>query len=501
MAEASGWELFVVGAYFALLGVLSVFGLHRASLLWRLRRQRPEAAQGALPAELPVVTVQLPIYNERHVATRLLDAVCRLRYPRSRLEIQVLDDSTDDTTLRLADAVARWRAAGIDVVHLRRGARQGYKAGALAHGLARARGELIAIFDADFVPPPDFLLRLLPHFADPTVGMVQARWGHLNRENSWLTRAQALLLDGHFAIEHAARYRSGAFFNFNGTAGIWRRGAIEAAGGWACDTLTEDLDLSYRAQLCGWRFVYVDAVRTPAELPSEIHAFKSQQRRWAKGSVQTARKLLGRILRARLPRHVTREAIFHLCANLVWPLMVLLAILMPPAAAYRSGHGMRQALLVDLPVFFCATVSVAVFYVSSQRGSGRSPARLWLEVPLAMAVGAGLSLSNARAVLEGLLGISSPFVRTPKSGETDGQRRRTRHDLKASLLGSAVEVCLAAYLLGASLWLAGRGAWVSVPFVLLFAFGYLVVGLSSLWSGWELRRSRPAASLASNRCC
>ena len=489
--------------YFAVLLVLSLYGAYRARLVWLVWKRPMSLPPSEPPADAPAVpsvTVQLPLYNERFVATRLIDAACRLTYPREKLEIQVLDDSSDETTLLVARAVERWRRCGVNIRHLRRASRRGYKAGALAHGLKSALGELIAVFDADFVPPSDFLNRTVPHFRRPDVGLVQARWTHLNRERSWLTRAQALLLDGHFAVEHAARHRCGAFFNFNGTAGIWRRLAIEEAGGWAHDTLTEDLDLSYRAQLAGWTFVYDDAIGVPAELPSDIEAFKSQQHRWAKGSVETARKLLGRILRADLPLRVRGHAFFHLTANLVWPLMVLLSILMPPAAILRTGQGFREALLVDLPIFLCATVSVCLFYLASQRRiERRSGWRLLVDLPLTLAVGVGLAVNNSRAVLEALLGRRSPFVRTPKSGETDGEKRVALGYLESGGWQSLVELGLGAYLVGCVPWLLDSGAWATVPFVSLFAAGYLLVGGASLRAALGARAPASPAALASNR--
>ncbi|MFQ5720351.1 MAG: cellulose synthase family protein, partial [Acidobacteriota bacterium] len=294
--SASGLDLFSLGIfalYLALLGALSLYGIHRWFLLWFARR--PMAGPDRSPragGPVPWVTVQLPVFNERLVVEGLIDATCAIDWPRDRLEIQVLDDSTDDTADLVAERVRQARAQGFIIHHVRRARRHGYKAGALAAGLTTARGEFIAVFDADFVPPRNFLQATVFEFDDPQVGMVQARWGHLNRRRSWLTRIQAVFLDGHFLVDHVARTRSGCFFNFNGTAGIWRRRCIEDAGGWQADTLTEDLDLSYRAQLRGWRFVYRPDVLAPAELPARMSSFRSQQHRWAKGSIQTARKLL-----------------------------------------------------------------------------------------------------------------------------------------------------------------------------------------------------------------
>src|SRR6266700_7135944 len=306
-----------MATYLFLIVLLSFYGLHRYWILYlyfRYYKWAKPVASPPLPETIPMVTVQLPIYNERYVVERLVEAVCRMDYPRDRLEIQVLDDSTDDTSAILRARIAALCREGFLIEHLRRTNRTGYKAGALATGLARARGEFLAIFDADFVPPVDFLKKTLPHFHDPAIGMVQTRWGHLNENYSLLTWIQSIFLDGHFLIEHTARNRSGAFFNFNGTAGIWRREAITSSGGWQHDTLTEDLDLSYRAQMNGWRFMYLPEVVCPAELPVDINAFKTQQNRWTMGAIQTAKKMLPTIWRAPLSLKVKIEATFHLTA-------------------------------------------------------------------------------------------------------------------------------------------------------------------------------------------
>ncbi|MFM2151832.1 MAG: hypothetical protein RL199_267, partial [Pseudomonadota bacterium] len=324
------FQIAVLGTYFAVLVVLSLYGSHRyymSYLYYRHKANLPMPA-GRLQT-LPRVTIQLPIFNEMYVCERLVDAVCAIEYPRELFEVQVLDDSTDETTSIAAAAVERWKKRGIDISYVHRTNRQGFKAGALQAGLAKAKGEFVAVFDADFVPGADFLRKTIHYFSDQNVGMVQVRWEHLNREFSLLTNAQAVFLDGHFVIEHTARNRSGRFFNFNGTAGIWRRQAIHDGGGWQHDTLTEDLDLSYRTQLAGWRFVYLPDVVSPAEVPVEMNAFKSQQARWAKGSIQTAKKLLPRILASDLPRSIKSEAFFHLTANICYPLMVVLSLLMP----------------------------------------------------------------------------------------------------------------------------------------------------------------------------
>src|SRR5262245_15653862 len=301
-------ETLTLSAYCFVVIILAVYGWHRYYLVYLYKKNSDkEPRTPPAPDPWPVVTIQLPLYNEMYVADRLIESVCRIEYPRERLEIQVLDDSTDETRGIAELAVRRFAAEGIDIKYLHRADRRGFKAGALEAGLRIARGEFITIFDADFIPTRDFLTRLMPHFRDPQIAMVQARWGHINQDYSLLTKIQSILLDGHFVLEHGGRNRSGRFFNFNGTAGIWRRAAIDDSGGWQHDTLTEDLDLSYRAQLRGWRFVFVSEVVAPAEVPVEMNAFKSQQYRWAKGSIQTCRKLLPRILRADLPLGVKAE--------------------------------------------------------------------------------------------------------------------------------------------------------------------------------------------------
>src|SRR5262245_5148538 len=329
-------ETLTLASYFFVLIVLAIYGWHRYYLVYLYLRNRNNGAKAGAPLNpLPVVTIQLPLYNEMYVADRLIAAVCDIDYPRELLEIQVLDDSTDETRGVAELAVRRHAAQGLDIKYIHRANRAGFKAGALEEGLRVARGEFIAIFDADFMPTADFLTRLMPHFRDPGIAMVQARWGHINQDYSLLTKIQSILLDGHFVLEHGGRNRSGRFFNFNGTAGIWRRAAIDDSGGWQHDTLTEDLDLSYRAQLRGWRFVFASDVIAPAEVPVEMNAFKSQQFRWAKGSIQTCRKLLPRILRADLPLGVKAEAFFHLTANFNYPFMCVLSVLMFPAMVIR----------------------------------------------------------------------------------------------------------------------------------------------------------------------
>ena len=491
--------------YYAVLGTLALFGLHRLVLLLVLRLVRPPAEAGGPAAagaetevpldevtadrgNAPLVTVQLPIYNERYVAPRLLAAVLDFDYPAERLEIQILDDSTDDTGDRieavLEEASKRGRRLPA-VRHLRRPEREGFKAGALAAGLSQACGELIAIFDADFVPGPDFLRRTVPAFADPGLGMVQARWDHTNRGDSLLTRAQAVLLDGHFLVEQEARYRSGCFFNFNGTAGVWRRQAIEDAGGWQFDTLTEDLDLSYRVQLAGWRFALLTDLAVPADLPARVNDFKSQQHRWARGTAQTLRKLLARILRSRVKPRVKLAATAHLTSGFCYPLLVVLGLLLLPAILLRQ-ESPHLLLWIDAPLFLLGTAAVAGCYAAGQRRAGRPGSRAWLEVPLAMSVGIGLSLHNSAAVVTGLFRRGGVFARTPKlpAGAPDPPAQY-RSRAVWSLWGEAT-LALYFWICIAAAGLSGR--WWSLPFLYLFAQGYSLMALG----GTLPRRGRRA---------
>ncbi|MGD8377535.1 MAG: glycosyltransferase family 2 protein, partial [Acidobacteriota bacterium] len=451
------------------------------SLLRLARRARPAPPPPAeLTADLPRVTVQLPVFNERYVVGRLIRAACALEWPRQRLQIQILDDSTDETREIAARMTSHYRSLGLHVEHLHRRDRRGYKAGALEAGLRRAEGEFVAVFDADFVPPPDFLRRMMPSFRDPDVGMVQARWGHLNRDYSPLTRIEALFLDGHFQIEHRARYRAGLLFNFNGTAGVWRRSCLEEAGGWEADTLTEDLDLSYRAQLRGWRFVYREDVVAPAEIPVEVAAFKSQQHRWAKGSIQTARKLAGRILRAPLRPRQKTEALLHLGNNTAYLLLLLLGILLVASLPARQDR--LWPTVLETPLFLLGTGSVCAFFLEAQRGTGTRGWGRWLALSAAMALGLGLAVNNGRAVVEALVGSTGEFRRTPKHAVRGRRRRGDGYRLPWDPV-LAVEVALAGYFLGAILWTVRHGIVTALPFLCLFAAGYLFLSLGQLGHG------------------
>jgi cellulose synthase/poly-beta-1,6-N-acetylglucosamine synthase-like glycosyltransferase len=479
----TAFETLILVLYFFILSILAVYGWHRYFLVYLYMKHKANVP--APPAQafdpLPVITVQLPIYNEMYVAERLIDAVCRLDYPRDRLEIQVLDDSTDETRQIAELAVRRQAQRGLDIQYLHRSDRTGYKAGALAAGLRGARGELVAIFDADFVPNADFLQKTVHYFADPTVGMVQARWGHMNQDYSLLTKIQAILLDGHFVLEHGARNRAGCFFNFNGTAGMWRRAAIEDAGGWQHDTLTEDLDLSYRAQLRGWRFLFLPDLVVPAEVPVEMNSFKSQQHRWAKGSIQTCRKLLPAILASPQPLLVKAEAFFHLTANFNYILMVVLSILMFPAMYVRYNMGWTEMLLIDVPLFLAATMSVANFYLVSQREAYPDWRARVKYLPFLMAVGIGLSINNTRAVLEALLRRDSEFARTPKYGiERTGDEWAGKKYHQTMSVQPLFELALGIYFTGAVVYALSNGIYGTLPFLMLFQAGFLYTGLLSI---------------------
>ncbi len=451
-----------------------------------MRRRTPEPPR-VVGAAFPPLTIQLPLYNEPNVAARLLDAVAAIEYP-GMLDIQVLDDSTDDTPAIVAERVAAMRERSIAVEHVRRDSREGYKAGALAHGMSRSASELFAVFDADFVPPPDVLLRMVPHFADARVGMVQARWTHLNRERSLLTRVQAIFLDAHFAVESAARNFAGRFFNFNGTAGVWRRAAIEEAGGWSSSTLTEDLDLSYRAQLAGWSFVFLPDVEVPAELPAALSGFQQQQHRWAKGSIQTARKLLPSIAAARVRASVKAEAAFHLTNNSAYLLSVVLSLLVVPAIVVRHRHELWWSFALDVILYAASTYSVLLFYREGQRHAGR-PVPRFRELVAVLPVGVGMSVRNTCAVVEGLFEVGGEFRRTPKEG--DGGRRR---DAAGSAAETAAfpfaEIALALFFFGAIVAFAGTRQWLSVPFLSIFASGYGYIAFVAL-----KERLTPASSV------
>jgi cellulose synthase/poly-beta-1,6-N-acetylglucosamine synthase-like glycosyltransferase len=461
--------------------VLAAYGLHRLHLIRLFRRRGPSKDGVTPPREWPYVTIQLPVYNERYVVDRLIEAAAAMDYPRSRLEVQVLDDSTDETRGIAAAKVAEARRRGVDAVHVRRASRAGFKAGALQHGLERSKGEFLAIFDADFVPPPSFLREMIPRFTEPRIGVVQARWRHLNQNYSMLAQAQAISLDGHFVVEHAARMNGGCFFNFNGTAGVLRKACVVDAGGWQPDTLTEDLDLSYRAQLRGWRFVFAPDVGCPSELPVEMNAFKAQQHRWVKGSIQVARKILPAIWRSRLPLLVKAEATFHLTYNVAYVFLLLLSAIIYPVVLARYQSKSLLFATVDAALYVTASLSVILYFVIGQKETRLDWKRMLRYIPFVMSLGVGLAVNNTRAVLEGLLGSRGVFHRTPKfSIERRGEGWRGKRYRAPASIWALVEVSLGLYFAWAAFSLAEARLFAPLPFFLLYLFGFLYVGVLSL---------------------
>lgn len=497
-----------IGIYVSILVGIAVYGFHRYVLVYLYIKHRNQVqVPKSQYAQLPRVTVQLPMFNEDSVAERIIRASCQIDYPRELLDIQVLDDSTDHSAEIARKACDEWAAKGVPIQYIHRTNREGYKAGALEAGLKHAQGELVAIFDADFVPPKDILHNLVHYFTDDKVGMVQVRWEHLNRDASVLTKSQAIFLDGHFVIEHTARNRSGRFMHFNGTAGIWRRTTIGDAGGWQHDTLTEDLDLSYRAQIKGWQFVYLPQFFAPAELPPEMISFKQQAHRWTKGSMQTAIKLLPQILRSRhLSRRVKVEAFFHLTNTVVYPLMVMLTLLMYPTFynyfAPFKANTLGSAIFLS-SLFIVATVSASTFFVFGQHEllGARAGWRSLLYLPVLMGLGIGVSLNNTKAVFEAIWSSirrkPSEFVRTPKYGVTGRQSntsfRAGRVFTFSRLALPIVEIAFGTYMatcIGISL-LYGFGHG-SLPFLAIFAGGYFYVGFSSLYVLWKMQQEADA---------
>ncbi|HEY0873232.1 MAG TPA: cellulose synthase family protein [Vicinamibacterales bacterium] len=477
-------ETLILVLYFFVLSILAIYGWHRYYLVYLYMKNRDRAPEPPAPLkEYPPVTVQLPIFNEMYVADRLIGAVCELDYPRELLEIQVLDDSTDETKDIAELAVRRYAAKGFNIKYLHRVDRTGFKAGALEAGLKQASGQFIAIFDADFIPSSDFLQRTLPYFAtDPKIGMVQARWGHINQDYSLLTKIQAILLDAHFVLEHGGRNRAGCFFNFNGTAGIWRREVIPDAGGWQHDTLTEDLDLSYRAQLKGWRFIFLPDLVAPAEVPVEMNSFKSQQHRWAKGSIQTCMKLLPRILRSNQPFGVKAEAFFHLSANFNYLLMSVLSILMFPSMYVRYSMGWTEMMLIDIPLFAAATMSFCNFYMVSQRELYPDWKARLKYLPFLMSIGIGLCVNNTRAVIEAMFGKQSEFARTPKYGiERDSDDWVGKKYHQSVGVQPMIELALGLYFTATVFYALANGIYGTLPFLMLFQVGFLYTGLLSIF--------------------
>ena len=464
--------------------LLAVYGLNSLYMIYRYLRVRKFTPQTPEMKEWPRVTVQLPIFNEMHTVNRLLEAVSRLKYPRHLLEIQILDDSTDETTIILKNLVDKLKSTGLDIVYLHRTNRQHYKAGALAESMKSAKGDFLAIFDADFVPPEDFLLRVMPWFSDEGTGCVQGRWTHINRDYSFLTRLQALAIDGHFIIEQTVRSRSKLFLNFNGTAGVWRKTCIEDSGGWRAETLTEDLDLSYRAQLKGWKIGYLPDVAVPAELPAQMSAFKRQQARWAKGSLQTARRLARPLLTAKLPLRVKIQGIIHLTYYLVHPLMLAVFFLALPLSLLHSP------LLAWSPVLLIAAAGPPMLYLVAgkpEEADWRVRVKL---IPGMILLGIGLAVNNSRAALAGLFSNKpGTFLRTPKFAlEHAGERwEQSLYSLNLDAW-VWVETALAAYALFALLLFTTQLDWGFIPWMLVYTMAFSYVGGLTLVQA--IRRTR-----------
>ncbi|HOM04460.1 MAG TPA: glycosyltransferase [Candidatus Kapabacteria bacterium] len=476
-------EEIILIIYFLALSILFGFGIHGLILLYYYRKtQNNKIKEPELPKELPMVTIQLPLYNEYFVVERLIRSVCNIKYPKEKLEIQVLDDSTDESQELCKSLVEEYKKKGFNIKYIHRTDRTGYKAGALKHGLELAEGDFVAIFDADFVPNENFLLKTIPYFSNPQIGMVQTRWEHLNEEYSYLTRAQALALDGHFVLEQQVRNKAGFFINFNGTAGIWRKSAIIDAGNWEPDTLTEDLDLSYRAQLRGWKFVYLNDVTSPAELPADINALKTQQFRWTKGAVETAKKLLPRVLKADIPLKVKLECFVHLTSNIVFPFIIIVALLNVPIVLIKNTVGGFDQFYSFMSIFVLASISTFLFYMYAQKAIHLDWRRRLLLFPVFLAGSMGFAVNNTKAVLEALIGKKTGFARTPKEGIVGSAPKPKVKKYKSNKFSWTVlfEILLALYFVigvGISLYYLEIAA---IPFQLLFLLGFGTVGYLSL---------------------
>lgn len=470
-------------SYLIVLIGLSGYGFHRLTIVYLYRkhsRHKPQPKQ--LFTDLPLVTVQLPVFNEMYVVDRLLDSVAAIDYPKDKLQIQILDDSTDETVEICRHGAERLRGLGFDAEHIHRVDRTGFKAGALEHGTQFAKGEFLFILDADFVPNPDVLQKTIHFFSDERIGMIQTRWGHLNRTFNMLTRIQAMFLDGHLELEQTARNRSGRFFTFNGTAGIWRKCCIADAGGWEHDTLTEDMDLSYRAQLKGWKFIFLNDVETPAELPVDMDGFKSQQHRWTKGSIQVCKKVLPAIWRSNVPLAVKLEATAHLTSNFAYLMLICLCFLIYPNQHSATPLGPIGYYVVNGSIFFFSSVSVALFYFMSQKAL--RPGSWWREIPylpLLLALGIGMSISNAKAVLEAIFNHETAFVRTPKYGDQAKKADWKKSSYKAmKTLTPVVELLFAFFFLFVVVEAASNRNWSSAILLLPFPVGFFYTSISSL---------------------
>lgn len=473
----------ILFSYIFSLVILLLFGCHGFVMLYYHRKYgKEEPKKNDVSGTTDIITIQLPMYNEMYVAERLINAICKIEYPKDKLEIQVLDDSTDETVGIVAKVVEAKFAEGFDIKHVRRSNREGFKAGALKEGLKTAKGKYVAIFDADFIPRPDFLKKTLKYFHSDEIGCVQTRWEHLNEDYSILTKIQALALNGHFVIEQSVRNKAGFFINFNGTGGIWRKDCIIDAGDWHADTLAEDLDLSYRAQLRGWKFIYLRDITTPSELPHEINALKTQQFRWTKGHIETMKKILPVVWKSDMPFRIKWQATIHLCSNIVFPFTLMAAILNVPLVFIKNS-GPYSPFFNFMAIFVIAFIGSFMFYLYAQKDVHQDWRKRIVLFPVFMAGSMGFALNNSRAVFEGLMNRKSEFVRTPKSQFVDKKDIALKNKYFANVKvesSTLIELLLAVYcLIGvfASIFFMEIAA---LPFQLMFFFGFASVSYLSL---------------------
>ncbi|WP_133407151.1 glycosyltransferase [Parashewanella tropica] len=489
---------FFITIHFVLLGILCLFGLHRLSMVFRWFKYRNnQPTEPETFSTLPTVTVQIPLYNERLVAKRIVDSIVKLEYPQDKLQIQIVDDSTDETCELVAERVKYYQQQGIDIHHVQRVHRHGFKAGALKDAMETATGEFIAIFDADFIPHTDTLLKTIHHFTEPDMAMVQFRWEHLNRRSSLLTKLQAIMLDAHFGLEQRVRCASNMLFNFNGTAGIWRTEAIIDAGHWSADTLTEDLDLSYRAQLAGWKMRYLNDVTCPGELPADMNAFKSQQFRWAKGGVEVMMKMLPTVWKAKLPITKKIESTFHLSNNLAYFVMLVdTLIFLVPSLYLRDQHDFVNVWWLDIPLLAMSSGGHLAYLFFGQVVLGRSKLSAFIKLPGLMVLGILLAINNSKAGMEGLFGKRSEFVRTPKTGELgdESPTPQTKPSTEKKQYraippkGALFELAIAIVYSTVFLWAVGQGHWFMLPFLLLLAVGFVLSAFHSFYSHMQLSK-------------
>ncbi|RYV04060.1 cellulose synthase [Shewanella sp. OPT22] len=489
---------FFIASHFVLLGILCLFGLHRLSMVIRWYKYRNyKPAEPKKFTELPQVTVQIPLYNERLVAKRIVDSIVQLEYPQDKLQIQIVDDSTDETSDLIAERVSYHQQQGINIQHVQRVHRHGFKAGALKDAMETATGEFIAIFDADFIPHNDTLLKTIHHFSQQDIAMVQFRWEHLNRKSSLLTKVQAIMLDAHFGLEQHVRCASNKLFNFNGTAGIWRTEAIIDAGHWSADTLTEDLDLSYRAQLAGWKMLYLNDVTCPGELPADMNAFKSQQFRWAKGGVEVMMKMLPTVWKSNIPFKKKVESTFHLGNNLAYFVMLVdTLVFLVPSLYLRDQYDFVNVWWLDIPLLAMSSGGHLAYLYFGQVVLNRSKSRAFVKLPSLMILGIQLAINNSKAGIEGLLGKRSEFVRTPKTGELENKLTQSEVQTKPEKKqyraipprGAFFEVAIAVVYSIVFLWAMAQGHWFMLPFLLLLAIGFVLSALHSFYSHFQLSK-------------